>query len=434
MPAPVSTVRGDASARRAATIISLDPRDTVPLVPGELLGTEQHPFGCHYRPVPVDEIEAIAAMSDPVRRNLRITQAYHDLTASMTFLLGRRNVNWCAFATWASKTAGQFIRGDYLPELVQAYLTQVRGLHRGLHALHRTMSLGRRVSPGRGLGPLPGSLLVECIERAARMVAEHLAHGNLIVFAEIAPLFARMHDEFRGATRPDPAAIERFLSPLIPGPVSEGGQDLLAVAFRAYYQAMFEKDGKRKAELILLANDAIGLHEQTRLQHDIRCSLDAPIAALIMHATRERVRQLFPRRLVQTATAAVERTLAPFMTYLQRAWAVVATRWLMRMELPGGGMLLLGKDVDHPAIPGMFPTPLVRLTNPELRALLYELDFTPNTARGSAASDWGDLAQRMNFVVDFFRIYQRDGALLRAPYSPAQVDVIRGGGIPSGPL
>lgn len=417
-----------AEAAKAAAMISLTGvRDTVPLAPAEVLGTAEHPFGECYRPVTEREIEEIVALTDQAQRNLRITQGYHDLKMSMTFLLGRRNVNWCAFATWASRTAGHFIRGDYMPGLVQAYLDQVQAFHRALHTMHRLLaSVCRRPL-------LPHSVLAECIERVAREVSDHLAHGNLIVFADIAPHFARMYAEFRGATRHDPRAIERFLGKLRPGHVRDGGQDLLIGAFRAYYQAMFEKDPKQKAELILLANDQIGYHEQTRLQHDIERSLNAPIAEIILRAAHERIHQVLPARLQRPVERMVQRVVRPFTRWLQRTWANVATVWLMRLELPGR-MLELGKDVDHPDLIDMFPPDLAEIESPELRSLLYELDFTPNTTRGSAAANWGSLRERMNFVVDFFRTHQQDRTLFCPPFTKEQVEVIREGGIPRGDL
>ncbi len=49
-------------------------------------------------------------LQDAVVRNLQITQCYHELSA---VLAGRiaGEANWCAFATWASRQAGQTIRG-----------------------------------------------------------------------------------------------------------------------------------------------------------------------------------------------------------------------------------------------------------------------------------------------------------------------------------
>ena len=57
----------------------------------------------------------IALDADPVRRNLLITQCYHDLSAALAHRLGAENANWCTFATWASRTAGRFIRDEEVP-------------------------------------------------------------------------------------------------------------------------------------------------------------------------------------------------------------------------------------------------------------------------------------------------------------------------------
>ena len=417
-----------ALAARAAAIISpTGVRDTVPLAPAEVLGTPKHPFGRSYRHVSERDIERIASISDQVQRNLRITQAYHDLKMSMTFLVGRKNVNWCAFAAWASRTAGHFIRGDYIPSLAQAYLDQVESFHRAIHTAHRMVARVHKSAL------LPHSILAESIERAAGLIADHLANGNLIVFADIAPIFARMHEEFRGATTYDGHAIERFLGRLRKGHVLEGGQDLLATAFRAYYKAMFEREPKKKAELMLLANNSIGYHEQTRLQEDIHRSLNAPIASFIMRAAHERAQAVSRGRVTTALHGVIDHVLAPFSGWLQRSWANVATRWLMRLDLPDR-VLELGRDVRHPDLVDMFPPELATIDNPELRALLYELDFTPNTTRGSAASNWADLAERMNFVVDFFRTYQQDGTLFQPPFAEEQILVIRDGGIPTSGL
>ena len=54
--------------------------------------------------------DIIAASGDPSLRNLRITLCYSKLSLALAERFGRGNVNWCTFATWASKTAGRFIR------------------------------------------------------------------------------------------------------------------------------------------------------------------------------------------------------------------------------------------------------------------------------------------------------------------------------------
>src|SRR5262249_28351382 len=73
-------------------------------------------------PVSVAQANAISAMIDPVRRNLKITQAYHDLQIALTRLFGEKNVTWTAYATWASKTAGSFIRGEEAPNIIHHWI------------------------------------------------------------------------------------------------------------------------------------------------------------------------------------------------------------------------------------------------------------------------------------------------------------------------
>ena len=65
----------------------------------------------------LDDVQRIASVSDPILRNLQITQAYHDLSAAMARLTGI-GANWCTLATWASKQAGQSIRRE---DLVAAF-------------------------------------------------------------------------------------------------------------------------------------------------------------------------------------------------------------------------------------------------------------------------------------------------------------------------
>ena len=54
----------------------------------------------------VEKIERIAALDNPLLRNVMITQCYCELSASFAEHMGP-GANWCTFATWASKQAGQ---------------------------------------------------------------------------------------------------------------------------------------------------------------------------------------------------------------------------------------------------------------------------------------------------------------------------------------
>ena len=51
-------------------------------------------------------VQDIAAMTDPVQRNLWITQRYHEFALQLRDAGAGEDATWCAFAVWASKTAG----------------------------------------------------------------------------------------------------------------------------------------------------------------------------------------------------------------------------------------------------------------------------------------------------------------------------------------
>ena len=61
-------------------------------------------------------VTEIADTQDPVLRNLLITQRYHDFAVALRDGGAGEDATWCAFAVWASKTAGATIRGEVLPE------------------------------------------------------------------------------------------------------------------------------------------------------------------------------------------------------------------------------------------------------------------------------------------------------------------------------
>jgi hypothetical protein len=64
-----------------------------------------------------DEVDRIARLRDPIISNLQITQCYYEISQSVAPFAGP-SANWCTFATWASKQAGQTIRTE---DLVRAF-------------------------------------------------------------------------------------------------------------------------------------------------------------------------------------------------------------------------------------------------------------------------------------------------------------------------
>lgn len=327
-------------------------------------------------------IAEVAAMSDAVQRNLWITYIYHRLEIALAERLGGDDVSWCAYGTWASKSAGRFIRGEVVLDVLRPLVA-------------------RNAAVARVVGRIDDD------------IRDRIGRGNLLVFAELAPLFGGLIEILDLPQAARPAALAALLDGLVSGETEEGGQDLLRRAFQTYVAAAATADAKARAEQILLANTLVGYHEQIRLQPMIAAALNAPLAVL-----------------VDVEAAPLRRALGERLGDLARS---LLTRWMMTIDLPEGA-LSLGRDVPATADGRMFPTALTRIEHPELRAVLEAVDRTPDTTDGSAASDWAALADRMNFIVDLFRSRQRDHSLRRAPFGPDQVVALHDGVRPAGPL
>jgi hypothetical protein len=387
-------------------------------------------------PPSVAEVERIAAITDPVVRNLQITQCYAELAAVMTAAVLPRSgpsANWCTFATWASKQAGQTIRQEDLVRRFRQILADTPSINAAATEVAMTAEQAGAMREAQQVEESLWQVLdpTAPFDRASAAVGR----GNKKVFEEIAREFARFYADCLGDARYDAAHIERFCAELRPGDPPEG-QEYLRRAFRRYYAALFETDAARCAQLLLLGNIEIGYHEQTRLQPEIAEALDAAV--------------IDPRRLADR----VLRALFPYPTWVTRLWLryrqwrgrpllldaaldrlvdrvrhlahLVLTEHMMTLTLAGGQYLRLGHDLRAD-----YPPALVKLSEPDLLTLLAQVDPTPDSITATGAVDWGRLADRLHFIVDLFRCYQESPLLCEPPFSAEQVAVIKAGQRPA---
>jgi hypothetical protein len=368
------------------------------------------------------EIDAIiSASANPSLRNLKITLCYGELSRALAARLPG-NLNWCTFATWASKTAGRFIRMSHLDEQVQAALLQCFG------------PTGWAKPLPAGFQNLPGSskigdeIVIEAARNIAKEVSAEVAAGNLAVFTELAPLFSSLAT-MTPADAAEPEVVERTVKSLQPGPTHLGGQDLLRHAVADYYSAMFEADARRQAELILRANARVGAHEQIRLQPYIMKAMSAPLGEAVAVLLHRRAR-IVPGELVRARLdALLEDMLGPYRTALDQVWLQVSTRYMMTLELPNG-TLHLGRDLPNAPGQPMFPPHLIDLKDPELLRILRIYRADGISARGSGASEWSNLSDRLRYILELFRSRQQDAGLLEPPFGPATIREIESGAVP----
>jgi hypothetical protein len=376
------------------------------------------------------EVDEIGAIADPVIRNLRITQCYHELSRAVAERVSP-GANWCTFATWASRQAGQTIRGE---DFVRA-ADDIFGSHEIATHIAEIVRVSERVAHA-----LTRDTVLDAIRRAVdpeaalRRAADAVAVGNRKVFLEIGREFARWRGTAAAVGAPDAATTAAFCGGLAPGEPPDG-QRLLREAFAAYGSACSAPNDRERAALLLLANLLIGLHEQTRLQPQIQASLDAAVDAdavraavlpLVFPGLWLRVRARLARLIRRPMPADV--AIDALVTAVRRRLRIVITDLLMTLRLPGT-VLHLGRDVS-----GVFPPELRDIEYPPLRALLSSIDPTPDATTGSGATDWAILTERMRFLADLFRCWHARAELFTSPYTPAQVEAMRQGRRPAGDL
>jgi hypothetical protein len=384
----------------------------------------------------IAEIDRITALSDPVSRNLQITQCYFELSAALLERSGP-NANWCTFATWASRQAGQSIRQEDLARALETYLKSSPGpaLAAGqvAHLLQRWNAEASLEAITRAIW---GSLN---ISKAIARSSEAVGEGNRKVFAEIGREFARFQEQCLGDPEPDPLNLEGFCDELRPGEPPDG-QDYLRQAFSHLYAAIFESEAKRRAELMLLANLEIGYHEQTRLQPEIQAALEDPFLDELQYILRL-TGNLFPRseafllrsRMVLTRLLGrpplLELAIRSLLAVVVLEIREFLTETMMSIHFPEGIRLSPWSDLS-----GEYPVSLQHLTDPDLCQLIAEIDPTPDSLLRSGAVDWANMPERLHFIVELFRLYQESPGLFEPPFTPDQVLLIKAGQVPAGNL
>ncbi len=368
---------------------------------------------------------------DPVLRNLRITSGYHRLARALDARVGP-GANWFAFAVWASRQAGETIRGEdpwrwverelpVAPEVTSAVAGVVEALR----------PLGVRLEAGALIRRIPAILDVE---GARRRTADALARGNARVFQEVGGAGAAFLALAGPGESSRHESWEAFLDGFLPGPFPQG-QEFLRNAFGRFHSLQTGGDPSSRPERLLLANLEIGVHEQLRLQPEIGEAMDSLLPGpdpfrdrlleRLLPGGWNRVRVGVWRALGRTSPldGAVER----LRSALGRAFRRLLTRHVMAMDLAGVVTLRLGDGV-----PGPIPPALADPVDPELRALLARYRVATEGSGGGGAADWGDVDQRLRFIAHLFRCHHELPELFRPPFTPEQEGEIAAGRIPAG--
>jgi hypothetical protein len=378
--------------------------------------------------ISLDSIREIISLdAEPVLRNLKITQCYYDISQAIAQRLGHENANWCNFATWASKTAGRFIR----LENVNVHL------HRSLHLsddYHKWLLVIQEKFNDLALEQEFGHDQVHAASlNTISVISADIAAGNLKVFAELGPVFSFMIDAFDKSLGGDYSAVDFLLNSLQPGATEEGGQDLLGQAIGDFHAALHEPDQSKKAEFILRANAQTGLHEQIRLQPYIAGALEAPLPHLFSAAIHRQVAETAPAHKHYILKGMLHQLIAPVCHKVHDAWLAMSTHYLMTLALPGE-VLHLGHDLPSPAGGPLFPDQLLNPQDEKLNRLLVEYEAHLNTTLHSRSRNWAKLEDRMHYILKLFRSRQQHRPLHEPPFEETQIKDILQNKVPGGKL
>lgn len=377
-------------------------------------------------PLDADGVRAVVAIPDPVLRNLWITQSYFDLDQRLRRAVGGEDLTWCGFAVWASGTAGMSIRGEELPGIVRDIL--------GEHD-DDVAAVDQRMKPLRALGAaerLSVEALLDAAREAVAEVSRHIAHGNTLVYAELAPLLVAFAERCESAD-PQTLGADELVELLTKVAGHTPPADLLG-AFEWWRRAVVATDERTRAYAVLAANVLAVSHEQHRLQHDIRAAMDAGLLT---------ARDVIDKLLPSWTPAFIDRIVAaivgePLQRIVRRLWERLTTQLLMTLYVPGA-VLHLHRDV--PPLPDgqRWPDVLADLPDEpeqiaEAVAVYRRWDRTNGTGEHAGADDWAVLSQRMSYIVNLFRSRQRDATLTAHPFTDEQLATMQRGAVPPGPL
>ncbi len=366
-------------------------------------------------------VQAVLAIEDRVLRNYWVTQTYSDLAAGLSRLLGSDTANWCTFGTWASDTVGRNIRGEDIPKWLHDRVV----LHDGMMGAIRSVNEGQGKLLSEALRLVTPDHVIDVVRELLGACALNLSNGNTEVFAEIAPAAATFIACYGAQPVDSDSARARVLQMCEGAPPFEGINRLHA-GFSLWCDAMEEPDPAAKSQRILAGSLQLGAHEQHHLQGAIAGSMDMGV---------NQSAALYRKRLVSEkgAFARLEPSIASALDPVVKAtgdlWGDLMTKLLGTIETPDGTLLL---DHNVPPIPDQPFTPpeMKPVVVDDLATLLTRFDRSDGNGDGSAAADWVNLDDRMNFIANLFISRHHRTELFQPPFDGAVVSDIEAGRIP----
>jgi hypothetical protein len=363
---------------------------------------------------PVDEtmVAEISSLPDELYRNRWITWAYYDLACQIAELThSRGTANWCTFARWASYTVGENLE-------LEAPTPRLREFFAHYHPM---------------LGPLTGPIAQGQVwyrTRNDRAFPTTLGIANRLVFSEMGRVltgfiaWSRKFDQFdegAWANYAPTIATDRATDSF---PASDIGQ--LRRGLECYHRARFA-DQDAKVELLYAGNVLLVAYEQWRLRIMLQLALDPAADHLVKLRSGQggaHPDNLAFAKMRRTRRGWEYRHSSDMLQWFVGQGSALATKYVMTIDAPIGQenpwSLSLGLGLDKgfktdPKKPLPFAEELATLDDPEIDALYHHFDLSAGVAANCRADDWGNFPDRMNVLVNLFRMEHSDEYLHQEP-------------------
>lgn len=353
-------------------------------------------------PMTADDVLRIAAYKDrsAALEAMVIAYSYHRVASDLAAHLGREANNWYCYATWTSKAVGESLDLGPGSPFIEDFGRRLRVPHR-FRRLFRAALL-TLLGPSYQLG---------------------LALANRAIFLETASLavnlwndtpdrFLKVSPESEVTPTP-PEFLTDLLSPADPRYLKDAAQLMVAAAAT--------RDPAERAELMLGANIALSAYEQARAQAALELVLYRPVRWLTRVSWRSLrslvTRRPFPRFRLYAAAHADQ----PWLTRtLEGLWSSLYTRHLFAVATPLSDVKV-GRPLTPP--PGVdLDEAWAPIQNEKVRKLAEEFVTEDREASLAGVRDWVSYADRMRFIVSYFRVYQKVDALYRVPFDKEVAD------------
>ncbi len=230
-------------------------------------------------------IESSINENSPAVSNQKVTAAHYLLSEALQKLTGTEaGPNFHSWAVWGSKKAGVTIRQEDLDSALKnaTLVSGIVGFIAGLITAAGVLRVFLETSAvlhfalillGVMIGAVTGALTGRAIARYSRAAAARLIlEGNQTVLEDIGGKTARFVADFK-LKKFDSEKAAEFYAGFAGGKTSEGGQNLLREAFKAYAKAAAAKSTQEKQQWTCFGNCLAILHEHIRLQPYISKSL-----------------------------------------------------------------------------------------------------------------------------------------------------------------